>query len=59
MYGLLPDSHKIRSKLTVGEHPVAFGGFSDIWKAKSEDGDSFAVKVLRVYQNSAERVKKV
>jgi len=59
IYGLLPDSHKVGSNLTVGEHAVASGGFSDVWKTNGENGEMFAVKVLRVYQNNAERVKKV
>jgi len=59
IYGLLPDSHKVRSGLTVGEHAVASGGFSDVWKADDGIGGVFAVKVLRMYQNNAERVKKV
>jgi len=43
----------------VGEHPVGSGGFSDVWKADGENGGVFAVKELRMYQNNAERVKKV
>lgn len=43
----------------MGEHPVAFGGFSDIWKAEDANGEVFAIKMLRVYRNNVERVKKV
>ncbi|KAF9789522.1 kinase-like domain-containing protein [Thelephora terrestris] len=53
VYGLLPDSHEVKFVLTAGEHAVASGGFSDIWKATDEDGEVFAVKVLRMYQNNA------
>lgn len=59
IYDLLPDSHKVKSTLTTGEHAIASGGFSDIWKATNEQGEEFAVKVLRVYQNNAVQVKKV
>ena len=59
IYGLLPDSHKVESSLTVGEHAIKSGGFSDVWKADGGNGGVFAIKVLRMYQNNAERVKKV
>lgn len=59
IYGLLPDSHKIRSNLTNGQHPIASGGFSDIWKATNEQGEVFAVKVLRMYEGNAGQVTKV
>ena len=59
IYGLLPDSHEIKSTLTMSEHANASGGFSDIWKATNENGEVFAVKALRMYQNNALQVKKV
>ena len=59
IYGLLPDSHKIKATLTTSQHAIASGGFSDIWKATNENGEVFAVKVLRMYQNNALQVKKV
>lgn len=59
IYGLLPDSYQIRSTLTTGEHALASGGFSDIWKATNRAGGTFAIKVLRMYQNNATQVKKV
>lgn len=59
IYGLLPDSHEIKSTLTKSEHAIASGGFSDIWKATNENGEVFGVKVLRMYQNNALQVKKV
>ena len=59
IYRLLPDSHKIKSTLTTSQHAIASGGFSDIWKAKNEKGEEFAIKVLRIYQNNATQVTKV
>ena len=59
IYGLLPDSHEVKFTLASGEHALASGGFSDVWKATNEDGEVFAVKVLRMYQNNAAQVKKV
>lgn len=59
IYGLLPDSHEVGLNLTVGDHPVTFGGFSDIWKAAGTNGEVWAIKMLRVYQNDIERMKKV
>jgi len=59
IYGLLPDSHKVKSTLTTSKHALASGGFSDIWKATNEKGEVFAVKVLRMYQNNAVQVTKV
>jgi hypothetical protein len=59
IYELLPDSHKVKSVLRTGQHAVASGGFSDVWKAENEDGEAFAVKVLRMYRDNAVQVKKV
>ena len=59
IYGLLPDSHKVKSTLTTSQHAIASGGFSDIWKATNEKDEVFAVKVLRMYQDNAAQVKKV
>ena len=59
IYELLPDSYRIKSTLTTGEHALASGGFSDIWKATNRAGGTFAIKVLRMYQNNATQVKKV
>lgn len=59
IYDLLPDSHKVKFILKTGEHALASGGFSDIWKATNKEGKEFAIKVLRMYQNSAVQVKKV
>ena len=58
-YELLPDSHTIKSKLKIGKHALASGGFSDIWKSTNEGGEEFAVKVLRMYEITAVKVKKV
>lgn len=65
IYGLLPSSHFISGELTLItagnlKRPFASGGYSDVWKARDDVGDIFAVKQLRVYiiDNQA-RVKKV
>lgn len=59
IYGLLPESHKVNTILKKGQHAVASGGYSDIWKAANKTGEYFAVKVLRMYEDSAVQVKKV
>ena len=59
IYGLLPDSHKIKSTLMTSQHAIASGGFSDIWKAANEKNEVFATKVLRTYENNASQVTKV
>jgi len=59
IYGLLPESHKVNSILTTGQHAVASGGYSDVWRAVNKTGEYFAVKVLRMYEDSAAQVKKV
>ena len=59
IYGLLPDSHKIKSTLTIGQHAIASGGFSDTWIATNESGGAFAIKVFRIYESNAVQVKKV
>ena len=59
IYKLLPDSHKVKSTLTKGQHAVASGGYSDVWKAVDENGGVFAIKVLRMYEDSAVQVKEV
>ena len=48
IYGLLPESHKVKFTLMTGEHAIASGGFSDTWKASNEKGEVFAIKVLRM-----------
>ena len=60
-YGLLPPSHIVSEKLTlISEHPFASGGFADVWEARGESGQIFAVKKLRVYSNDPiDRVNKV
>ena len=59
IYGLLPGSHTVRITLTKGHHAVASGGFADVWKAEGEDGEVYAIKVLRLYEDSAAKVNKV
>ena len=49
----------MQAPLTIGQHAVAAGGFSDIWKATNENGDLFAIKVFRLYESNVVQVKKV
>jgi len=56
---MLPDSHTVKSVLTPGPRAVVPGGFSDVWKAENENREVFAIKVLRMYQDNAELVKRV
>ena len=51
IYGLLPTSHHMPSGLTtVNKRPFASGGFADVWKARSRDNRTFAVKCIRIYE---------
>ena len=59
IYGLLPNSHEVESALTTSEHAVKSGGFSDIWRGEDANGDVFAIKVLRMYEDNAPELKKV
>jgi len=59
IYGLLPDSCKVKSVPTIDPHPIARGGFSDIWRAVNENGEKITVKALRLYETSTAPVKKV
>ena len=55
--GLLPASHIIpESFVQTTEHPVASGGFGDVWEG-IYNGERVAIKALRVYKN--DNVKKV
>ena len=45
---------------TTNKRPFAAGGFADVWKARSRDGQAFAVKNIRVYEvDNLENMKKV
>lgn len=55
IYGILPTSFRMQTGLTLVttgnmKRPFASGGFSDVWKAKSDDGQIFAIKHLRTYE---------
>ena len=49
--GLLPTSHVVPGKLTrTTEHPVAFGGYAEVWEGIHND-KRVAIKVFRVYKD--------
>lgn len=55
IYGILPSSHLMSQGLTLGtadtmKRPFASGGFADVWKARNDNGQIFAVKTFRVYE---------
>ena len=58
--GLLPTSHTIPERLIqTTEHPVASGGFGDVWEGIYDD-KRVAIKALRVYKrDGVQKVKKV
>jgi len=59
IYELLPESHKINSILTMGQHTVARSGYSNLWRAMNKSGEHFAVRVLRIHQRGVTQVKQV
>ena len=58
--GLLPISHVIHEEIIrTTEHPVASGGFGDVWEGICND-KRVAIKALRVYKKEdVQKVKKV
>ena len=58
--GLLPTSHIIPGQvIQTTEHPVASGGFGDVWEGIYID-KRVAMKALRMYkENDVQKVKKV
>jgi hypothetical protein len=55
---ILPSSYTISGDLVrVGNDPVAFGGFSDIWEGRL-DGDKVCIKHLRISEQVREAVEK-
>ncbi|KAF9779338.1 kinase-like domain-containing protein [Thelephora terrestris] len=55
---ILPSSYTISGDLVrVGNDPVAFGGFSDVWEG-SLDGDKVCIKHLRISEQVREAVEK-
>ena len=56
---ILPSSYTISGDLArVGDHPVAFGGFSDVWKGTHND-TNVCIKHLRVSEQIRETLEKV
>jgi hypothetical protein len=55
IYGILPASFCVPQGLTlvttgVMKRPFASGGFSDVWKARDDNGQIFAIKHIRTYE---------
>lgn len=55
IYGILPASFCMSQELTLVttgkiKRPFASGGFSDVWKARDNDGRIFAIKHIRTYE---------
>ena len=65
IYALLPTSHLISERLSlVGarkmQRPFASGGNFDLWKARNDGGQIFAIKQLRTYEvDDLQHMKKV
>ena len=65
IYGLLPTSHLISERLSLVttdqmKRPFASGGYSDVWQARNDGGQIFAIKQLRTYVvDNLPHVKKV
>jgi len=65
IYGILPASFCMSQGLnlvTTGKmkRPFASGGFSDVWKARGDDGQIFAIKHIRTYEtDDLKNVEKV
>ena len=65
IYGILPASYLMSQGLTLVttsamKRPFASGGFSDVWKARSDDGLIFAIKHIRTYEtDDLKHMKKV
>ena len=59
--GLLPSCYQVLFELEMqGALPAAAGGFSDVWKANSQSGTNYALKILRVtQQDNIKEMKKV
>jgi hypothetical protein len=55
----LPSSHVVSGDLArLGGHPIAFGGFADVWEG-AHDGRKVCVKALRVSLNDDQSLTKV
>ena len=65
IYGILPSSRVMPQGLTlvttnILKRPFASGGFADVWKARDDNGQLFAIKNLRTYEvDDLRHVRKV
>jgi len=51
IYGLLPASHFLSPEfIVVNKRPFASGGFAEVWKVRSRDNQTFAVKRLKIHE---------
>ncbi|KAL0061837.1 Homeobox protein tos8, partial [Marasmius tenuissimus] len=58
-YFSLPSSFHLTNIVKDGSHPVAGGGFADIWKGRLENDQQVCLKVLRIYTGNFDRNKLV
>ncbi|KAL0059509.1 Homeobox protein tos8 [Marasmius tenuissimus] len=56
-HGSLPTSFHLYNIVKEGSHPVAGGGYSDIWKGRLGEAQSVCLKVLRVFTGSFDERK--
>jgi len=55
----LPSSYTISGDLVrVGDHPIVFGGFADVWEG-TRGGRKVCVKALRISMHDDEALAKV
>ena len=58
-HGILPSSYIITNDLArVGEDPVAFGDFSNVWEG-IYNGSKVCIKCLRVSEQTRQAIEKV
>ena len=58
IHGVLPTSFKVPQGLSLitanqMKRPFASGGFSDVWKARNDKGEIFAIKHIRTYERDS------
>ncbi|KAJ8080989.1 Homeobox protein tos8 [Marasmius tenuissimus] len=56
-HGSLPPSIHLSNIVKEGSHPVAGGGFADIWKGRIANDNLVCLKVLRIYTGSFDEKK--
>ncbi|KAE9402927.1 kinase-like protein [Gymnopus androsaceus JB14] len=54
-FEILPSSLYLRGLTKEGNHPTGGGGYADIWKGQTANGDPVCLKVLRVFTTEASR----